>query len=72
MFEIGKLLVVFGLVLVVLGAVFLVAGKTPLGRLPGDLVVRRDHFTFYFPVVSSIIISVVLSLVLWLIFRYRQ
>lgn len=67
---IGKLLIVAGIVLVVLGVVFQVAGRIPwLGRLPGDIVVERAHFRFYFPITTSILISVVLSLLLWLLRR---
>jgi hypothetical protein len=68
--ELGKLLVVAGIVLVVLGAVFLLAGRLPwIGRLPGDIVVRREGFTFYFPLTTSILVSVVLTLLFWLFRR---
>jgi hypothetical protein len=68
--ELGKLLVVAGIVLVVLGAVFFLAGRLPwIGRLPGDIVVRREGFTFYFPLTTSILVSVVLTLLFWLFRR---
>jgi len=70
--EIGKVLIVLGIVSVVAGLILIVIGKTPLGRLPGDIVIRRDHFTFFFPLATSILVSIVLSLVLWLIFRFRR
>jgi hypothetical protein len=55
-------------VLLLLGAVFIVAGKLPLaGRLPGDIVYRRGSFTFYFPLVTCLVVSALVSLVLWLI-----
>jgi hypothetical protein len=67
MAPIGKLLIVFGLVLVGAGLLLLLSDKIPwLGRLPGDITVRRDNFTFFFPVVTCIVISVILSLILWL------
>ena len=63
--EIGKMLVVFGVVLVLLGLVLWSGfGGTWLGRLPGDIRIERGHSSFYFPIVTCIIISVVLSLVL--------
>jgi hypothetical protein len=66
MAPIGKLLIVFGLVLVGAGLLLLLSDKIPwLGRLPGDITVRRDNFTFFFPIVTCIVISVILSLILW-------
>jgi hypothetical protein len=61
----GKLLIVAGLVLAAAGVLLLLAGKIPfLGRLPGDICIRRDNFTFYFPVVTCLVISLLLSLLL--------
>lgn len=57
----GKLLIVVGLVIAGIG--LLVSAGLPLGRLPGDIVVRRDNFTFYFPLGTSLLVSVVLTLV---------
>jgi hypothetical protein len=66
----GKTLIVMGLVLVGVGVLVALAGKVPfLGRLPGDIVVRRPGFTFYFPLGTSILISLILSLVFWLLRR---
>ena len=69
--DLARILVGIGLVLVVAGGVVWLFGRLgwPLpGRLPGDLVFRRDGFTFYFPLATSILLSVLLSLVFW-IFR---
>ncbi len=63
----GKLLVIVGLVIAGLG--LLVMTGLPLGRLPGDIVFRRGSFTFYFPVVTSIVLSVLLTLLLMLLRR---
>jgi len=66
--EFGRALVVAGIVLVVLGLLLGVLGRVPwIGRLPGDLVIRRGNFTFYFPLVTSILLSLVLTLLfsLW-------
>lgn len=74
MTELGKMLVVLGLVIAAAGLAFMILGKTnlPLGRLPGDILYRGKHTTFYFPLATSIVLSVVLSLVLYLIARFRQ
>jgi hypothetical protein len=58
----GKLLVYLGLGIVALGLLFM-AG-VPFGRLPGDIVVRRGNFSFYFPLATSIILSILLTLIL--------
>jgi hypothetical protein len=66
--ELGKLLVVLGLVLVVVGAVlWKTGGLGGLGRLPGDLFVQKGSTTFAFPIVTCLIVSAVLTLVLWLL-----
>ena len=63
----GKLLIVIGLVIAGVGAVLLLAPKIPwLGRLPGDIAVKKDNFQFYFPVTTCIIISIVLTLLFYL------
>ena len=74
---IGKTLIVLGLGIVVLGLIVSVLGKWPgegaglgwLGRLPGDIFIKRDNFTFYFPLSTSIIISVVGSLLLYFLLK---
>lgn len=66
----GKLLIVVGLVLVIAGVALQLAGKVPwLGRLPGDISIQRENFSFYFPVTTCIVLSVVLSLLFWLFRR---
>jgi hypothetical protein len=72
--DVGKLLVVLGIVIAAAGLVFMLLGRThlPLGRLPGDILYRGKHTTFYFPLATSILLSVVLSLVLYLIGRFRH
>lgn len=62
--DIGKLLLVIGGGVVLLGLLILVAGRIPfLGRLPGDIFVRRGSGTFYFPVVTWLVVSIVLTIV---------
>lgn len=66
----GKLFILLGLILVGLGLFFTCGGKIPfLGRLPGDIRIHRDNFSFYFPLTSCILISLLLSLILWLFRR---
>ena len=68
--EIGRLLIIFGVILVVVGVLLVVTGKIPgLCRLPGDIYYKGDHVTFYFPLVTCLLISVVLSLVFYLFRR---
>jgi hypothetical protein len=63
-----------GLVIAGIGLALMVLGRTnlPIGRLPGDILYRGKHTTFYFPLATSILVSVVLSLVLYLIGRIRH
>jgi hypothetical protein len=72
--DVGKLLVVLGIVIAAAGLIFILLGRTnlPIGRLPGDILYRGKHTTFYFPLATSIIVSVVLSLVLYLVSRFRH
>lgn len=68
--SLGRLLIGAGLVLVVLGGALLLAGRIPfLGRLPGDLVLRRGPVTFYAPLTTSLILSVVLTIALNIFLR---
>lgn len=64
--SLGKSLIVIGLVIAAIGALFTLSGRFPwLGRLPGDIYVKRENFTFYFPLATSIILSLLLSFILW-------
>jgi ribose/xylose/arabinose/galactoside ABC-type transport system permease subunit len=68
MAPIGKLLITIGLVIVAAGLLLMLSDKVPwLGKLPGDITVKRDNFTFYFPLATCVLISVIVSLVLWLL-----
>jgi uncharacterized membrane protein len=69
--NLGRLLIVTGLVLVALGAVLLIANRLnlPFGRLPGDIVVRGKNTTFYFPWVTCLILSLLATLLMWLFSR---
>jgi Protein of unknown function (DUF2905) len=60
-------LIIFGVVLIAAGLLWPLLQKIGVGRLPGDIVIERENFRFYFPIVTSLIISVILTLVLWLL-----
>lgn len=66
----GKILIIFGVLLIFAGALLLYGGKIPfLGRLPGDIRIERDNFTFFFPLGTSLLLSLLLSLLFWLFRR---
>jgi hypothetical protein len=68
--DLGRLLIVFGILIVIVGVVLTVAGRVPwLGRLPGDIHIQRGNWTFYFPLATSLLVSVGLSLLLYLFGR---
>jgi hypothetical protein len=68
--SIGRALIFFGIVLIVLGAVFVVFGKIPwFGRLPGDIVIKNENVTLYFPVVTMILLSLALTVLFNIIGR---
>ncbi|RSL29213.1 DUF2905 domain-containing protein [Salibacterium salarium] len=67
-----KLLIGLGIALVLFGLIWQVGGKfISLGKLPGDIIIKKENTTFYFPIVTSIVISVVLSLLFYIIGRFR-
>jgi hypothetical protein len=68
------MLVLFGVVLVAIGLLLLLLGRTnlPIGRLPGDILYRGKHTTFYFPLATSILLSVALTVILYLVGRIRH
>ena len=65
----AKVLIFMGLVLIGLGVLWMVGERFGLGRLPGDIVVERGNFRFYFPLATSLVLSLVISLLLWLFNR---
>jgi len=65
----GKLLILLGIFIILIGLFLLIGEKIPwVGRLPGDMVIRKKNFTFYFPLTTSILISIILTLLFW-VFR---
>jgi len=70
-FQLGKMLIVLGLVIAGVGLLFTLGGKIPwIGRLPGDIYIRRKNFTLYFPLATSLLISIILTL-LFMLFRRK-
>jgi hypothetical protein len=72
--EFGKLLVIAGALIAAVGALLLMNGRLPLrlGRLPGDIAYRGKNSSFYFPIVTCIVISAVLTIVFWLVSGIRR
>lgn len=72
--ELGKLLLVIGVVLVAVGALLVSGAKMPfrLGHLPGDIAYQGRHGSFYFPIVTCIVVSVGLTLIFWIINFFRH
>jgi formate hydrogenlyase subunit 3/multisubunit Na+/H+ antiporter MnhD subunit len=70
--SIGKILIFVGLMLVVIGLLTILGGKLiPFGRLPGDIRVEKDNFSFYFPVVSCLLASAFFSFILWIVSKFK-
>jgi Protein of unknown function (DUF2905) len=65
----SRTLIILGLVLLAAGVLWPFIGRLGLGRLPGDIAIERPGFSFYFPLMTSLIISVVLSVIFWLVNR---
>ena len=72
--EVGKVLLIFGLIIAAVGVFFMAGAKLPfrLGRLPGDISYHGRHGTFYFPIVTCVILSVVLTAILWIVGTIRR
>jgi len=68
---IGRILIIVGIITAVLGLVLAFGGRIPfLGKLPGDILIRKDGISFYFPIVTFLILSVVLTLIINFILRF--
>ncbi len=62
---IGKFLIFIGAILILLGLFLSISSKLPFGRLPGDIIIKKDHFTFYFPLATSILLSIILTVIMY-------
>ncbi|WP_368505486.1 DUF2905 domain-containing protein [Alkalihalophilus sp. As8PL] len=71
MSTVSKVLIGIGVICIVVGLLWPLLSKTSIGRLPGDILIKRENSTFYFPIMTSIVVSIVLSLILFLFGRFR-
>lgn len=63
--EIGRLLIFAGIFIIILGVLFLFGDKIPFfGKLPGDIVIKKENYTIYIPIVTSILLSIILSIII--------
>ena len=70
--DLARVMILIGTVLIVISLVMLVVPRVPfLGKLPGDILIKKERFTFYFPLATSIVISIIISLILYLINKFR-
>jgi len=68
----GKMLIITGTIIIVIGVIFMLAARFPfVSYLPGDIHITKRHFSFYFPLTTSILISIILTIVLNIIFKKR-
>jgi hypothetical protein len=73
MVGLGKILVLFGVVTVAVGVVLMFFDRIPLlGKLPGDIHIKKENFEFYFPIITSLVLSVVLSGILWIVSYFTR
>ena len=70
--QMGKILIIIGIVIVIIGLILYFFDKIPfIGKLPGDIIIKKKDFTFYFPIMTSILLSVILTLILFLINKIK-
>jgi hypothetical protein len=70
--EMAKVMILIGVLLIVVGLVILVFPRLPfVGKLPGDILLKKENYTFYFPLATSIVISIIISLILYVINKFR-
>ncbi len=65
----GCFMIALSLILIIAGIITLYLGKLDIGRLPGDILLKRGNITFYFPIISCLILSIIISFILWFIRR---
>lgn len=66
----GKFFIIFGIIFLIIGILLLISPKIPfLGKLPGDILIKRDNFTFYFPLATSILLSIIITIIINILLR---
>jgi hypothetical protein len=69
----GKMLVIAGLLVAAIGALLMFSDKIPfLGKLPGDISIKKENYQFYFPLMTCIVLSILFSLIMWLISFFNK
>lgn len=64
--ELGKAIITIGIVLVIVGVIITMAGKVPgIGKLPGDIFIKKENFSFYFPLTTCILLSIIISVIMY-------
>ena len=66
----AKIFIVIGIISIIVGILFLFNIKIPFGKLPGDITIKKENFTFAFPLATSIIVSIILSFIMWIISKF--
>jgi len=70
--NLGKIIIYLGILLIIFGVIIQFYPKIPyLGKLPGDIYIKRENFSFYFPLMTSIIVSIILTAVFYIISRFK-
>ena len=67
--SLGRLFLIIGVIIIIIGAILYFGGRFGVGRLPGDIIIERENYVFYFPLATGIIISIVLTLILNIFLR---
>jgi hypothetical protein len=67
--DVARLLITLGFIVMVVGLLWPVIAKLGLGHLPGDIIIRRENVSFYFPIVTCLLVSIAISLLFWLLTR---
>ena len=64
----GKMLILLGVFIILIGLLLMIGDKIPwVGKLPGDIIIKKEKFTFYFPIATCILISIILTLLFWIL-----
>ena len=66
----AKIFIVIGIISIIVGILFLFNIKIPFGKLPGDIIIKKENFTFAFPLATSIIVSIILPFIMWIISKF--
>ncbi|MBS4539677.1 DUF2905 domain-containing protein [Clostridium sp. D2Q-11] len=70
MYDIGRTIITIGFIIIIIGIIVSIGSKLGLGKLPGDIVIKKGNFTFFFPVITSIVLSIILTVILNIIRKF--